>query len=309
MRFFIVCSILLFIVWFSPNLSAYPGNASTLKERVAKANNIVLAYVISTRDNGLKYPNDHDISELCIIQVLKGSIKQKTISVVTFSYTCPEPASFDEGNVVITFLDKIPRQPLYYIPWDKGGIREASHHGIDAYVKRIREMQQILKIKDITQQSKATFDWALRCLEHPDTAWEAQLMLIPDSVTIQYEEGIFEQSFGKTPEQLQRVRKAVLAMPRIPHLCIDLVGFVGFSGQKNDPQITHYLLKQLTILKAADFKDYFFYWEHLNHLLFAITFFADKQKSLVPIIRKIQRRHYRHQRLVQKFIEKAKENG
>ncbi|OJJ14430.1 hypothetical protein BKI52_42360 [marine bacterium AO1-C] len=291
----------IFLIFCSSSLIAQKQN---LKTRVKESNYIVVAYVLGYQHNGMPPPHSSYINKLRVVKVLKGTINRKQIAVVTGGYI--EAPSFTPGQIVVAYLKKIPRQPLYYIPWGTEGVNETNHRGADIYIKRIQEMQQILKIKDTVQQAQATFDWSLRCFEHPATVLEGKLMLMPTFSIEAYRGMPFGQTFGKTPMQLRRIREAALAISRLPQYGADVIGFVGFASQQNDPDVIRYLLHQIQTATPENVYNVLYFTGYLNYLLITTAFLAGKETKLTPLIEQIAevaRRPAKRKRLIRKFTE------
>jgi hypothetical protein len=181
-------------------------------------------------------------AELLVNEVVQGVMKEQ-ILYVTFDprTVCSEPLDFQKYTDALLFLDSDK---------DGFGVHAITYktsvltvEDADVYKKRIREMQQVLKITDKGRQLTEITEWLVKCAEHPATRHESIYELSPESNFITYYHTESESlNFKLTPAQRLRLKTALLSTTDSRYADFGLADLV-YAG--NEKEIFDYLLKGL----------------------------------------------------------------
>ncbi|MDJ1494295.1 hypothetical protein QNI19_15230 [Cytophagaceae bacterium DM2B3-1] len=190
------------------------------------------------------YQQDDYYAQIVVTETLQGTIISKDTIYVSFepNVICPSPAMYFKDTDVLVFLDAILQDTCYTThALSYGSKIISSNEELQVYKDRIREMQQILTIRDTTLQHLETLEWLIRCAENRYTRWEGVYELSPESDFIsQYDDDlsgkyILESAHTSYKERLYK------SLIKIDTLCYADFGLMDLVLDYNPEKIKNFL--------------------------------------------------------------------
>jgi len=186
-------------------------------------------------------------ARLRISSVLKGIISKPAIEVIySPNMICPAPPEYPKGSTVVAFLDRSRGEKFYTTHGLSYGAKVVSESESKIYVKRIREMIEILKQGDSPEKEKGIIEWLVRCAEEPATRWEGAYELFPGGDFMSFYEREEPRDFAAmlTAEQKSRLSDALFRSTTISREDLCLINLLkDKEGERLVPFILRYLKK------------------------------------------------------------------
>lgn len=252
----------LFMFGVTHHIVAYPISPRPLRKLIIESEHIVFANVVDIKEDvsgGDPFFSTKAI--LVINEILQGKIKTDTIHVF-FSpgMVCPAPAEYEKGTKVLVFLDDWEQGSGYTTHALSYGSKRLDDLGYSIYRKRIKEMQEILKIKNDKEKIRSTIDWLVTCASHPKTRWEGLYELSPESDFMSYydqNQDTFVKKYKLNNKQLQKLRKSFFAIDKIGYTDIPLIDLVV---TENDKEALAFLVHQIKSIELESlwYKEFLF---------------------------------------------------
>lgn len=248
--------ILLFVfsINFFQLLQAYPISPRPLRKLVIESDCIVQAYVIELGQEKVKQEKKkrnvyNELTSyyalLLIREVWQGKINTDTIKIYyPAGLICPAPPRFEEHTEIIAFLDK--NDEGWSVHALSYGVKTFyQKEGIEAYKKKISEMQEILLLKESPGKQNAIVEWLVSCAENEYTRWEGVYELSPQSDFMSYydRDGDAAKGIYISLQQRQRLFTALLATVSEGY---DIIGLVDLCKGIDDDRLLEFLKKSLT---------------------------------------------------------------
>lgn len=243
-------------------LFAYPIPARSLMDLVEEAPNIVVARVTKlksskpvtekkTKPGRLTFHRtNNDLAELTVSEVLKGKIKEDKIHVQFHpGAMCPAPARYEENTHVIAFLERRKNSKHYRTTARSYGSKTLPDDQIKAYVKKIKELQTILKLSDETLKRTSSTNWLFECLNEGSPLREEALMELMDSSN--YKEPKYSKTKKTIPIRIQlnapqkETLRAVILKTEDPSTASSYLGIFPFLDYDKDSELLSHLAKLL----------------------------------------------------------------
>jgi hypothetical protein len=232
----------------------YPISPRPLRMLIEESTYIITGRVTEikqvSRKEGKSMYSDH-YAVILLHDVLKGEIIEKEIQVIYEPrMVCPAPPFYLAGTTVVVFLDKhgdnYATHALSY------GAKTVSDSTRDIYTSRIREMQEINKMKGGLDKFMATVEWLVKCAEHRDTRWEGTYELSPESDFMSSYSRVEHIPFSSmlSHEQRARLKHALFAEKEKGFVDLGLVDLVYVGNEK---EVHLYLLDALKNISGSGY--------------------------------------------------------
>lgn len=278
--------ILFLVAGIAGQSAAYPIDPRPLRKLIIESEYIVIGHVKGVYDRKSRKDSfGYTVARIEVREVFKGTIKSALIEVAYIrNMVCPAPPRYKTGSEVVVFLDK-GENGMFKTHALSYGAREVTSGDIAVYRDRIREMQQILSIKDTDQQFIETTEWLVKCAEHEATRWDGVYELSPESDFMSYYARSEQPPFKYmlTYEQKQRLKNALLATTEVGYSDFGLVDLVYLG---NEESVGRYLLNGLKKLPvqhlwyAGEYMKRLNYTRNSQQLDTLISSFEEKQFEL-----------------------------
>ena len=117
---------------------------------------------------------EEPVAVLCVEETLKGKAAPGERLRVPFAANiiCPAPPRYVIGDTVLALLRKEEEAPeMWRTMYGRScGMRVLADDGARAaYTARVREIQQIIEMKDAESRRGAIIEWLVKCVENPAT--------------------------------------------------------------------------------------------------------------------------------------------
>lgn len=225
---------------------AYPITPRPLRKLVMESEYIIRGLVIETGTLPVSKNEsswERDFARILVQEVWQGAIAADTITVYyTSGLICPAPAVYIKGAELIAFLDKQEKGSGYETHALSYGVK---YQGLSVYKARIKEIQQILQIKDVQQQETRTLDWLVECAADQYTRWEGVYELLPESdfMSAYDRDGRTRKDIFLGTAQRERLFTALMAIDTLNY---DDIALVDIVQGINDPALLQFLKSRLT---------------------------------------------------------------
>ena len=247
MRQFIIITVSIILV--IAEALAYPIRPRPLRKLVLESEFIVVGFVQETK------PIEHasfgnTVARVEVIDVIQGEIEEKVIEILySPDMVCPSPARYFDSTLVITFLDK-DKEGIYRTHALSYGSKTLNQQGIEVFMKRILEMQNILQVKDVEMRRRHTLDWLVRCAENEHTRWDGLYELSPGSHLMSAYDHEGKQEYGAlTLEHTERLAHSLFQTSKLNYSDLGIIELIkGYS----DERLLNYLCFQLRLMEEAD---------------------------------------------------------
>lgn len=224
----------------------YPISPRPLRLLIEESEIIVFARVTDIVDESGKRKDDDFETTVAILQiynVVQGTVNQSVIRVpYPANFICPAPPHFEKGKDVLVFLNK--RNDQYAVHALSYGVKTVTAAEAQVYINKIKEMQDIMKIKNEDERFIKTTEWLVGCAENPVTRYEGTYELSPESSFMSF----YDQSEGKpfkyviTAEQKVRLENALFAVKKLSYEDLGLIDLVYAS---NGEKVFRFMLSKL----------------------------------------------------------------
>ncbi len=164
---------------FTPNWSyAYPIPPRSLRQLYIDSELVVVADVKKTEAGDREDDWSSGKATLQISSCLKGKTKNKSIVVYyAAGVFCPAPARYETGETVLAFLKSREKGGGYRTYALSYGAKALTKSELGFYLARIKELKNILVIKEEGERLKETTAWLVKCAENEATRQEGLLDL------------------------------------------------------------------------------------------------------------------------------------
>ncbi len=240
-----IVTVIFLLIGMQP-LYAYPITPRPLRKLIIESQYIVYARVIDVDAVTDQNPLTDHKAILVVEQLYQGDKLNDTLDVYFNSaMTCPMPAVYEKGTMVLAFLDRVKDKNQYQTHALSYGSKKMTWDAISAYKERIIEMQQINNLTDVVEKNTKTIDWLVRCATNPDTRWEGVYELSPESGFLwHYDRGkdTLVSIQKLSDEQQAALRKSALEIKSFSYADMELIDLVE---ERNDTELLHFLTDHL----------------------------------------------------------------
>lgn len=134
------------------------------------------------------YDNTPLRTSFYVSRTLKGEKEEEVVHVYQWLYGEDRavPEDFAEGKTLLLFLADREEGEGYRVTDYRYGAKQLSDDDLKVYVKRIEELEVILRDKE--PDKKKIVEWLVRCAEEPATRWEGAYELNTSQTSLSYEE-------------------------------------------------------------------------------------------------------------------------
>ncbi|MFM7857584.1 MAG: hypothetical protein ACKO96_38095, partial [Flammeovirgaceae bacterium] len=187
----------------------YPISPRPLRLLIEESEIIVLARVADVVEQAKKRNKGDFTTTVAILQiynVVQGTVKESVLKVpYPANLICPAPPHFEKGKDVLVFLDKTGHH--YSVHALSYGVKIVTAAEAQVYITKIKEMQDIVKIKDEDERFIRTTEWLVGCAENSVTRYEGTYELSRQSNFMSFYDRTEEKPFNYmiTPEQKARL--------------------------------------------------------------------------------------------------------
>lgn len=237
---------IIFLLIIGHALYAYPITPRPLRKLIQESPYIVYATVIDVFPVSPENKWSDAKAILVIHEIYQGHLLKDTIDVhFEPNMVCPEPAHYEKGTTVLAFLYQVKKENFYKTYALSYGSKEMTPEAIAVYKTRIKEMQEINAIKNVSEKNMQTMDWLIRCATNPYTRWEGVYELEPESGFMSYYDRGKDTlvSINHLSEsQLKGLRQSLFAIDTLDSDAMQLAYLVE---KKNDSELLNFLIDKL----------------------------------------------------------------
>lgn len=228
---------------FAAEITPHP-----LRMLIEKSQYIVVATIENPYDIGpLGSDKSFDIvANLHVLEILNGNPISNTIQVVYNPFTiCPKAPQYPNQKTVIAFLNKMDTANTYYtVALSYGSKIMDTDEELQVYKARIKDYDEIYKIKSQELRNKATDEWLVKCAENKYTRWEGLCEFTNNAYHYNHDNRLFDPHFSSSlsKTQIKRLENAFFATDTISYeeLC-----FLNIFPKKSHKRAKKHLLKNL----------------------------------------------------------------
>jgi hypothetical protein len=250
--------ILLTILLSSFQVFAYPITPCPLRKLVIESKYIIRGKVIKLGEEALKKNDDswnRDYAIISVSEVWQGRLAEREVKVYfTKGMICPAPGVFYKDEEVLAFIDEQEKGNGYTVHALSYGVKhDLTAAGFQVYKSRVKEMQQIIDLKDAKEKQAQTLEWLVTCAENKATRWEGTYDLSPYSDFMSHydrDEAMGRKDIYLNSQQRQRIFQAFMQTDTIDYMDLALV---DIASEIDDCKMLDKLKKSLLLSDTTDY--------------------------------------------------------